>query len=33
MHIAREPNGAEATPSRFLSELPQELVEHVQAYY
>ena len=32
-HVAVDPRGGEATPSRFLHELPPELLEHVQAYY
>ena len=32
-HVAQEASGAPATPSRFLAELPRELLEHVHAFY
>ena len=32
-HVVSEAGGAEAQPSRFLRELPSELVQHTQAYY
>ena len=32
-HVAVEPGGAEALPSRFLRELPPHLLEHRSAYY
>ena len=32
-HIAREPGGGEAVRSRFVAELPAELLEHTQAFY